>query len=59
MPFARDAVGGIGSAQRDALINGDIIPNFGGFADDSKTMIDEQMTTDFGARVDIDGRHPA
>ena len=43
MPFAGDAVGGIGSAQRHALIDRHVIADDRGFADDDKAVINEEI----------------
>jgi hypothetical protein len=58
--FAADAVRGVGAAQRHALIDGYIVSDLGGFADDdAKAMIDEQVAADRGAGMDVDAGQPA
>src|SRR3546814_13651799 len=55
MALAADAVRGVGAAERDALIDRDIVADLGGLADDdAETMIDEEVPADLRARMDVD-----
>src|SRR3546814_7188509 len=55
MALAADTVRGVGAAERDALIDRDIIADLGGLADhDAETMIDEEVPADLRARMDVD-----
>src|SRR3546814_4700627 len=58
--LAADAVGGIGAAQRHVLIDGDIIADLRGFADDNaEAMVDEQVAADRRSGMDVDPGQPA
>src|SRR3546814_4269872 len=55
MALAADTVRGVGAAERDALIDRDIIADLGGLADhDAETMIDVEVPVDLRARMDVD-----
>ena len=48
-----------GAAQRDALIQGAVVADLGGFADhDTHSVIDKETFADGGARVDLDPGQP-
>ena len=45
-------------AERDTVVEGDIIADFGGFADhDAHAVVDEESVSDGGARMDFDAAH--
>jgi hypothetical protein len=49
-----------GAAQGNALIEGDVVADLGGFADDdAHAVVDEEAPADPGPRVDLDAGHPA
>jgi len=54
MALAADAIGRIRTAQRYALVDSDIVANYGGLPDNGKAVIDEQMASDPGAGMNID-----
>jgi hypothetical protein len=59
MALAGDAIIRAGAAQRDALIDGDIVADHRGLADHHETVIDEEVAPDHGTGMDIDRReHP-
>src|SRR3546814_5235040 len=55
MPLAGDAVVGAGAAQRHALIDRHIVADLGGFADDGKSVVDEEVAADLHPGVNVDG----
>jgi hypothetical protein len=60
MALAADPGGRIGPAQRDVLVDGDIVADLRRFADHGEAMVDEEVAADPGAGMDVDpGHHPA
>src|SRR5690606_16071430 len=57
--FTALSVGRVCAAERDTLIDRDVVADLGSLTDHGESMIDEQVTADLRARVDIDGRQPA
>ena len=53
MALAGNAIGGIGAAQRHMLIERHIVADFRCLADHGEAMIDEEITTDLRAGVDV------
>ncbi len=48
-----------GAAQGHALVQGHVITNFGGLAnDDAHAVVDEEAAADLGARVNLDAGQP-
>src|SRR5206468_11491785 len=54
VPLSADASSRIGAAQSHVLIDGDLIADVGCLADDAKAMIEEEMSSDLCARVNVD-----
>ena len=53
--FVTGSFGDGQSAQRDSLVNSDVVPDFGGFADHHPgSMVNDETFSDFGGRVNID-----
>ena len=49
-----------GAAQRDALVEGHVVADLGGFADDhAHAVIDEEAPADLGAGMDLDSGDPS
>ncbi len=58
MALPADPVRRVGAAQRDILINGDVVANFRGFADHGEAMLDEEPRADLRTRMNVDrGQH--
>src|SRR3546814_13262512 len=55
VPLAGDTVVGAGAAQRHALIDRHIVADLGGFADDGKSVVDEEVAADLHPGVNVDG----
>ena len=56
MALAGNAVGGIGPAKRDALVDRHVVADLGGLADDDEAVVDEEVAPDPRAGVDVDRR---
>ena len=53
--FAADAIRRIGPAQRNALINRNVVTDFGRFANDGEAMVDKQMMANRRTGMNVDG----
>src|SRR5688572_23919694 len=45
---------GVRAAQGHALIDGDVVADLGGLADDAEAVVEEEAPPDLGAGVDVD-----
>ena len=52
--LAADAGGRVGAAQRDVLVDGDVVADLGGLADHGEAMVDEEVRADLRAGMDVD-----
>ena len=57
--LAADAVGRVGAAERDALVDRHVVADLGGLADHREAVVDEQVAADLRARMDVDRGQPA
>ncbi len=57
--FAADPGGRIGPAERDALIDGDVIADLGGLADNAEPVVEEKALAHLGTGMNVDGRQEA
>ena len=54
--LAADAGGRVGAAERDMLVDGDVVADLGAFADHAEAVIEEEALADLGAGMDVDRR---
>ena len=52
--LAGDAVGRVGAAQGDVLVDGDVVADLGGLADHDEAVVDEEIAADLRAGMDVD-----
>ena len=52
--LAADAGGRVGAAERDVLVDGDVVADLGGLADHGEAVIDEEALADLRAGMDVD-----
>jgi hypothetical protein len=52
--LAAHAVGRVGAAQRDALVDGHIVTDVGRLADHGEAVVDEQVAADLRAGMNVD-----
>src|SRR5690606_36935992 len=57
--FAALAVGGIGAAEGDALVDGHVVADLGGLTDHGEAVVDEEVAADLRAGMDVDRGQPA
>jgi hypothetical protein len=57
--LAADARRRVRPAERHALIDGDVVADLGGLADDGEAMVDEEVAADLRARMNVDRRQEA
>lgn len=53
MPLAGDAIGRIGPAERDILVQRHIVADLGRLADHRESMVDEEALADLRTRMDV------
>ena len=54
MALAADARRRVGAAQRDMLVDGDVVADLGALADHAEAVIEEEALADLRAGMDVD-----
>ncbi len=59
MPLSADALSWVRAAKSNALIDGDLVADLGGLADDAEAVIEEEVPSDLGPWMNVDpGQEP-
>ena len=59
MALSGNARGRVRATQRDALVDGDVVPDLGRLTDHGEAVVDEEVAADLRTGVDVDRRQEA